>query len=1327
MRHCSPPAGVGTGVNPTELGYIAGGNPRHLFLIDNYASILGTIVTTIGSTACLEPARVTQGMFVRSSVPPSSTIYFAYYNVSRPLNLVVNVTRGPGVVVCTSGSVTNPSVTRGDSDGNDGCTMPDPQGGRGMLVSGYPGANMTVFVAVFGLPGNETAFTAQDHAPCAPAVVNITALPAGSARGIDDETPANATAYSVSSPAASAAAHCYSCPPGRVLLSAAGGPLNGLCGLRCASDHYWVQGGVCFPCDDSCWGCNQSSDDRACVSCPDGSALLPAALDPTAAAAAAANTAVVSGRCVDVPDGCSAYGLGVGQLPGAPAGFQVCVPMAPQATTPTATPSPSLSATSSVSPTLSVGTTPSTTASPASATPSLSGTASGSTSLSASVSTSASATRTVSRSPSASTQASSSSAPSGSRSRSATATASPASATAAPLARGCPNNCFNHGSCRLGAIGAGTAAPVCYCDAGYLGADCGACDYGRYLLPSCSIGGVPCNLPCGVAARNDTSGTTNATLLSCVADAPGAPGHCLSGSIACTGRDAPFLPMLQCAICPGTSVSRNGCVAPGSTCSGHGVCDATGRCTCDGGWSGADCATPDADSASQLLGPCSGVNCGGRGVCVIGSGADAGAAVCACALGWFAQDCDENIMGPSSVPSASPSASSSSTSTPSASTSTLYRRRLAPSTVAASGASSAAYGTSHTSVVDGEDDALARWSRRLISHRDIPGVGTGRRAADNIVAVTSGWAAGPWSPCSEVCGAHGLMARSVACYPVVPASALISAAFVGRDVNDDVTTATAAAVGDAARAGGSNTTTVVAGPVFVLNTTAVLPNTMCNSVVAPVSSAACNRFDCGAVANGLLPAALIYFDFSALLSQSRLGRSSAARDAFGVALRREVAAALIAADAALPLDFNLTVEAANAALPVDMVWLDVDPEGSGRVMMQLLSPLVGAGLSISSAVNYSESAVALATAAFVASNAFRSAGTWLAQAGPAVTVIPEAAGTLPGVGVPPASAVDAVSASGGGTSAAAIGGGVGAAVAVLLVMLIVLLLLLRSRRRSGSKRDGVLRRRRGGGAPLASVVGGRTKGHAPNAAAWRWSKGLSAETISPTSAGPAPKAVASWRAGGGRGPPSGAAAVGAAAEATLMARHGGGSAVGSGGDHNAAAFYFANPLSSDRHVPSAAPRGSVQPVAPRPQRFEFAPSPHGAPTVASARRSRDVGALGNLPAPAAVTPGMRSAGLTPVAGAVRGPVVNVMNVAYVVTPSGSTSSPQNHHQHLLQRSPSTRSGIGGGLAPPTTSTHAVALPPWVNASSGGLAGNLHAMGPSSRSLVARGRVTATRQ
>lgn len=72
------------------------------------------------------------------------------------------------------------------------------------------------------------------------------------------------------------------------------------------------------------------------------------------------------------------------------------------------------------------------------------------------------------------------------------------------------------------------------------------------------------------------------------------------------------------------------CVGDGTSCSSNGTCDdSTGTlaCTCDAGFSGADCSTS----------VCDGVDCGGNGSC---SGAT-GSAVCNCSVGF--QDDDGNL------------------------------------------------------------------------------------------------------------------------------------------------------------------------------------------------------------------------------------------------------------------------------------------------------------------------------------------------------------------------------------------------------------------------------------------------------------------------------------------------------------------------------------------------------------------------------------------------------------------------------------------------------------------------------------------------------------
>jgi alpha-tubulin suppressor-like RCC1 family protein len=98
----------------------------------------------------------------------------------------------------------------------------------------------------------------------------------------------------------------------------------------------------------------------------------------------------------------------------------------------------------------------------------------------------------------------------------------------------------------------------------------------------------------------------------------GTPAPDSGASVACDGP------------CPDANSCPNGMCCPGGgTCSGHGTC-ALGACTCVGGWTGGDCATPPA--------------CPGAGTCS-GHGTCAGGA-CTCTGGWSGPGCDAPVTVP---------------------------------------------------------------------------------------------------------------------------------------------------------------------------------------------------------------------------------------------------------------------------------------------------------------------------------------------------------------------------------------------------------------------------------------------------------------------------------------------------------------------------------------------------------------------------------------------------------------------------------------------------------------------------------------------------------
>ncbi|XP_033745589.1 uncharacterized protein LOC117331103 [Pecten maximus] len=193
---------------------------------------------------------------------------------------------------------------------------------------------------------------------------------------------------------------------------------------------------------------------------------------------------------------------------------------------------------------------------------------------------------------------------------------------------GCPGydvDCSGHGNCG--------GSHSCICDAGWTGIGChkGACsnnctgqgtciDTLTLTTPYCSCDANYFGSACEYICTNGSM--ANGT---CVCD------PCFDGlecETECSNRGTCTNGICECVSSRGTYCETNGC--PGLynlDCSGHGSCNtATSSCTCNTGWIGTDCATPDCPS-----------NCNNRGHC----NTTYTVPVCTdCEKGWMGSACD---------------------------------------------------------------------------------------------------------------------------------------------------------------------------------------------------------------------------------------------------------------------------------------------------------------------------------------------------------------------------------------------------------------------------------------------------------------------------------------------------------------------------------------------------------------------------------------------------------------------------------------------------------------------------------------------------------------
>ncbi|KAG2446050.1 hypothetical protein HXX76_000652 [Chlamydomonas incerta] len=200
----------------------------------------------------------------------------------------------------------------------------------------------------------------------------------------------------------------------------------------------------------------------------------------------------------------------------------------------------------------------------------------------------------------------------------------------------CPNACSDNGVCARD----GAGQPVCYCNTGFGGVDCGQGQYvevykcGYY----CTFGQGSCNIST-VTQRSIRTWTC--------ACKPGISGlECSINSCAdnCNGHGE-CVDQNVCACYPGYSGDTCG-VDCG--CNGHGRCDPdTNSCVCDVGWrlgpDGCEWDCSDCDDGTACIGP---GECGCAEACVYG---DCFHGACRCWAGYGGPRCDLDAQAAAAV------------------------------------------------------------------------------------------------------------------------------------------------------------------------------------------------------------------------------------------------------------------------------------------------------------------------------------------------------------------------------------------------------------------------------------------------------------------------------------------------------------------------------------------------------------------------------------------------------------------------------------------------------------------------------------------------------
>ena len=420
----------------------------------------------------------------------------------------------------------------------------------------------------------------------------------------------------------------------------------------------------------------------------------------------------------------------------------------------------------------------------------------------------------------------------------------------------------------------------------------------------------------------------------CYGYAAGSFGACPIYMRPCT--DAPsvggvWVALLSCSACPGTRWdARLGEPVEGSTCSGHGTCDATsgGVCECDPGWAGRDCSERAAPPPAS---PCDGRLCNGRGVCV-------GAGECACQLGWSGVNCTrylddaEGRFAALAASGATASGGAGNTAIgASAACSGVARRLQAGRARALQVVSGAVNGTA------GNSSALLPPPPPLAGEPVVPAwpCESSSSSGGGGNASAYRWHTTPWSRCSVFCGASGTMTRNVTCRMLAPAGSALARIRGDGTVNASLSSPLLLGSDDA-------------GSGYEFDMRSVWEDSLCaggagsggGSGARPADSQACNAYACPTPLTNVSTApALLYLSFPALLSSPALGPGSPSRAAFLDAVAAEVSTLL--ARLGLPASVSVSTSASSqlnvSLVPSGMAWVDLDNVNGTDVMLQLLS------------------------------------------------------------------------------------------------------------------------------------------------------------------------------------------------------------------------------------------------------------------------------------------------------------------------------------------------------------------------------------------------------
>jgi hypothetical protein len=178
-----------------------------------------------------------------------------------------------------------------------------------------------------------------------------------------------------------------------------------------------------------------------------------------------------------------------------------------------------------------------------------------------------------------------------------------------------------HGSCRQ--------PNTCQCNEGWIGHDCNTpiCGF-THGLSACSGHGRctnPDKCECDKGWAGDQCSRAECFVdESAGADCNGDKGKCVyPDKCNCNGGFGEDCGAGQCGIGE----------AKGLTCAGHGTCSMKGACTCDEGWNGSNCDTPECSWEAGAAKP---MTCENGGICIAQN-------VCQCPKGWAGERCEQPV------------------------------------------------------------------------------------------------------------------------------------------------------------------------------------------------------------------------------------------------------------------------------------------------------------------------------------------------------------------------------------------------------------------------------------------------------------------------------------------------------------------------------------------------------------------------------------------------------------------------------------------------------------------------------------------------------------